>query len=206
VPVVARFEPPANDGLRVAAGRFDCVATLNDGEEDPGEVFVREFVRSGEYEEAAAAGTSTTYIVTDPDEAAGELIGYVTLALTQIRLSGGEKKAGERLAAVRVPDFGAIRIAMIGVDRRFAGRGYGKLLMDTVIQHTAHMSRDVSVRFIVADAVNTQLAWYERQGFVENRSKSEQERLAGIAERTGVPATSVRLDLGPDPRILLPAD
>jgi ribosomal protein S18 acetylase RimI-like enzyme len=203
-PVVARFEPPTSDGLRAAIAAFDCVKTVRNGEEDVGEVMVRDFLRSGNFAEAASAGTSTTYIATEPEAALRQVVGYVTLALTQIRLTAGEKRADERLALVRVPDFGAIRIAMIGVDRRFAGQGYGKLLMDTVVLHTAQMSRDVSVRFIVADAVNTQLAWYMRQGFVENRSQNEIERLAGIAERTGITATSVRLDLGPDPRVLLP--
>jgi ribosomal protein S18 acetylase RimI-like enzyme len=202
-PVVARFEPPANDGLRAAIAEFDCVKILHDGQEDAGEVMVREFLRSGAYEEAAASGTTTTYMVADPEGVPRKVIGYVTLSLTQIRLSSGEVKQTEELAAVHRSDFGAIRIAMIGVGREFAGRGYGKLLVDTVIQHTARMSRDVSVRFIVADAVDTQLDWYKRQDFVENNSDAERDRLRQLAERTGVRATSVRLDLGPDPRVLL---
>lgn len=162
---------------------------------------VRDFLQSHEFEEAARSGTTTTYLVTDADEAPRRLVGYVTLSLTQIRLTASEIKHSEHL--VHRPDFGAIRIAMIGVDRRCAGQGYGKLLIDTVITFTAHISRDVSVRFIVADAVNTQLKWYKRQGFVENVAQCERERLERVRERLGIEATSVRFDLGPDPRVLL---
>jgi hypothetical protein len=54
-------------------------------------------------------------------------------------------------------------------------------------------------RFVVADAVGTQIAWYERQGFVENRSDVEQQRVSQLP----FPVLSMRLDLGPDPRRLL---
>jgi hypothetical protein len=99
-PTVARFEPPANDGLRAAIEEFDCVAIVGeDGKEDPGEVMVRDFLRSGDCERAAATGTTTTYVVLDPKDAPGKLIGYVTLSLTQLRLSGRELK-GATAAAI----------------------------------------------------------------------------------------------------------
>lgn len=198
--VVARFEPPLSDGLKAAVAAFDCVQIMRDGDADPGEVMVRDFLRSGDFQETALSGTTTTYMVINPEEAPGRVIGYVTLAFTQIRLSGGEIKRGQGLRSAGRSDFGALRIAMIGVDREFSGDGYGKLLIDTVVQHAARISRDVSVRFVVADAVATRIKWYGRQGFVENNSQMERERLARTTERTGVPATSMRLDLGPDPR------
>jgi ribosomal protein S18 acetylase RimI-like enzyme len=99
-------------------------------------------------------------------------------------------------------DFGALRVAMIGTDHRFAGRGFGHALLQTAIRRAVLMSEQVTVRFLIADAVDTQRAWYERQGFVENRSLAERERLARARERTGVAATSMRLDLGADPRLL----
>ena len=95
-----------------------------------------------------------------------------------------------------------LRVGMIGTDRHYAGQGVGYRLFRTAIDSAAVMSEAVSVRFIIADAVDTQRAWYERQGFVPNRSKAEQERLARVRENTGVAATSMRLDLGPDPRLL----
>ncbi len=72
----------------------------------------------------------------------------------------------------------------------------------TAIDSAAVMSKAVSVRFIIADAVDTQAVWYERQGFVANRSEAERDRLARVREKTGVAARSMRLDLGADPRPL----
>lgn len=197
---VVRFEPPLALGLREALQDFDCVTRYIDGEPDPGEAIVRDFIRGGGFEAAAAANTSTTYFAVEDEAAPDSVAGYVTLALTQIRLTGGEKKADEGLSAVQNADFGAVRIAMIGVDRRFVGKGYGKLLMDTVILHAVSINRDVSARFVVADAVKTQLDWYRRQGFVENRSAAEAERLQRAEERFGVASVSMRRDLGPHPQ------
>jgi ribosomal protein S18 acetylase RimI-like enzyme len=199
---VARFEPPASGGLREAIGGFDCVAIGRGADEDPGEVLVREFLSSGEMEQQASLGTSTTYLVSDLVGLDRTLVGYVTLAPSQIRLTNSERR-DSGLRDVAVAAFGAVRIAMIGVDHRFAGRGYGHLLMQTTIRHTASMGEHVTIRFVIADAANTQLHWYERQGFVENRARAEVERVAASSEDLGSPGTSMRLDLGPDPRRLL---
>jgi len=137
----------------------------------------------------------------NPQLAPGAVLAYVTLALSHIRLTMGEKRAGAMQDAWGA-DFGALRIGMIGADHRFAGRGFGHALLQTAIRKAVLMSEQVTVRFIIADAVDTQRAWYERQGFVENRSLAEQERLARTRERTRVAATSMRLDLGADPRLL----
>lgn len=95
---------------------------------------------------------------------------------------------------------------MIGVDKGFRGEGHGKALLDAAVLHTARINREVSVRFLIADAVKTQADWYRRQGFARNRAQAEAARLGRVAERTGIAAVSMRLDLGPDPRRLLCED
>jgi hypothetical protein len=74
---VARFEPPASEAM------------------------VRDFLRGGGYEIAAEAGTGTTYMLGDGKAAPGRLLGYVTLALSQIKLTTGERRGGEALGEVR---------------------------------------------------------------------------------------------------------
>jgi GNAT superfamily N-acetyltransferase len=197
---VGRLEPPLADELTEALVRFDCVTRYVDGEPDPGELMVRDFLAQAAAP-ATDAGTSTTYLALDPDLAPHAVLGYVTLTLSHVRLTTGEKRAGGMQHAWGA-DFGALRIGMIGTDHRYAGRGFGHTLLQRAIQSAAEMSKEVSVRFIIADAVDTQRAWYDRQGFVPNRSQAEQDRLARVRENTGVAATSMRLDLGPDPRIL----
>ncbi len=99
---VARFEPPASEALRETVARFDCVRRRSaDGSPDPGETMVRDFLRGGGYEVAAKAGTGTTYMFGDPEQAPGRLLGYVTLALSQVKLtalSERERRASMRLA------------------------------------------------------------------------------------------------------------
>ncbi|MHB1860342.1 MAG: GNAT family N-acetyltransferase [Solirubrobacteraceae bacterium] len=197
---MARLEPPVEDDVLRALEQFDCVVRYTNGQPDAGELMVRDFLANGAVP-GAELGTSTTYLALDPQLASGAILGYITLTLSHVRLTTGEKRAG----AVRDAwgaDFGALRIAMIGTDHRFAGRGFGHALLRTAIRRAVLMSEQATVRFIVADAVDTQRAWYERQGFVENRSLAERERLARARQRTGVAATSMRLDLGADPRLL----
>ena len=155
-------------------------------------------------ERQAAVGIGTTYLVTEPELVPNDIVGYVTLAPSQIHFSGGELR-DSGLKEVQRSSFGALRIAMIGVDQEFARQGYGHILMEAAKLQAARMSEAVSMRFIVADALDTQLDWYERQGFLENNSDQERKRLAKAGERYGSHATSVRFDLGPDPRVVLAA-
>jgi ribosomal protein S18 acetylase RimI-like enzyme len=197
---VARLQPPIEDELTRALTHFDCVTRYADGQPDPGELMVREFLAQGAAP-GAHAGTSTTYLALDPELAPGVILAYITLTLSHIRLTAGEKRAGAMQQAWGA-DFGALRIGMIGTDHHFAGRGFGHTLLQSAIRKAVLMSEQVTVRFLIADAVDTQREWYERQGFVENRSRAELERLARVRENTGVAARSMRLDLGADPRLL----
>jgi ribosomal protein S18 acetylase RimI-like enzyme len=197
---VARLQPPFDDDLREALTRFDCVRHYPGGEPDPGELMVREFLAHNAVA-AAEAGTSTTYLGFDHELAPGTVVGYITLTLSHVRLTTGEKRTGG-MHDTWGADFGALRIGMIGTDREHAGQGFGYTLLQIAIENAVVMSEAVTVRFIIADAVDTQAAWYERQGFVANRSETEQNRLARVRENTGVTARSMRLDLGADPRLL----
>jgi hypothetical protein len=81
----------------------------------------------------------------------------VTLTLSHIRLTTSEKRAGAMHDAWGA-DFGALRIAMIGADHHFAGRGFGHTVLQSAIRRAVLMSEQVTVRFLVADAVDTQRA------------------------------------------------
>lgn len=51
-------------------------------------------------------------------------------------------------------------------------------------------SETVGLRYLVADANQERVSWYQGHGWVANRSRKEQDRLAGRA------LTSMRFDLG----------
>jgi hypothetical protein len=63
---VGRLEPPLADELTEALVQFDCVTRYVDGEPDPGERMVRDFLAQAPAS-AADAGTSTTYLALNPD-------------------------------------------------------------------------------------------------------------------------------------------
>jgi ribosomal protein S18 acetylase RimI-like enzyme len=114
------------------------------------------------------------------------LVGYATLGLDKIRLTNKEmRQFGPDL---EFSDFGAIRIQMLGTDHRLQRRGYGKALLRFVTERARRVSAAVPARFLLADANIREVEWYERRGFVPNRS--EQARSPN-PERT----VSMRLDL-----------
>lgn len=187
---IARFEPPLEGTLLAAVEGFDC----RSNPDAAGESLVADFFRSGQFASDAADAASTTYLALD-DENVPTLCGYVTLAITQVRLTRSER-AGAGMASKR-SDFAAVRIAMLGVDIRAQGRGIGSALVDEAILHTAELSESVTARFVVVDALPGREGWYEQHGFAVCASEAERQR----GERAGT--TSMIRDLGPDPRRLL---
>lgn len=61
----------------------------------------------------------------------------------------------------------AIMIGRMGVDNRYQGQGYSKILLSHAIQSIKHISTITGVMVIVIDAKDEQLAqYYEQFGFV----------------------------------------
>lgn len=183
-PQFRRLALPFDDSLAKAIQDFDCLGSKHD--DDPVAENVNGFLADGRFEPGLRHGISTTYMLIDP-EATPVLIGYVTLTFDSVRLTNAEKKRMEDLTGIA--DFGALRIQMIGIDHRHQGGGYGHTLLKAVTGLARMVSRDVAVRFLLADANVRKVEWYESAGFVHNRAKKETERL--VPERS----VSMRLDL-----------
>jgi hypothetical protein len=85
--------------------------------------------------------------------------------------------------------FGAVRIGSIGTATAHQGRSCGS----TVLQATVALARQVSdvipVRYVVADANDERISWYQGRGWVVNGALKERDRLAGRS------LTSMRFDL-----------
>jgi hypothetical protein len=138
-------------------------------------------LREGEFVHGIEYGYSSTYVLVDEADPQ-QILGYATLTLDGIRLSSRER---EVLGRPRFPDFGAIKVAQLGVDHRHQQRGHGETILRTVIGLTMKISHDIAVRFLLADANVRLQAWYEKQGWVLNRA----ERYAGR------PTVSMRFDI-----------
>lgn len=167
-PHLSRLTLPVSAALAEAIAGFDCVGESNAG--DPVAEDVRDFLRDGDYAQGIEQGYSGTYLLLDPEDHPGEILGYTTVSIDSIRLTGGEKR---NLGRPAFGDFGAVRIVMVGVDHRFAGRGHGETLVEAVADLAQQVGGFVPVRFVVADANVRKQDWYEDRGFVVNRAKQE---------------------------------
>lgn len=123
----------------------------------------------------------------------GMLAAYVTVMADRIKLGSSERPRGVVYGLAP-----AVKIAQLGVDRRFAGCGLGKLLVAYAVQMAVMFRRRIGCRYVTLDARTEELVrWYEAQGFVRN--KEEQKLRIADAERRGhmpegVPV-SLRFDL-----------
>ncbi|MBJ7332180.1 MAG: GNAT family N-acetyltransferase [Solirubrobacteraceae bacterium] len=163
---------PFSDGVKQRLAAFDC-----------GESVVNNYLHGDQPESAAASHIGATYVLAEN----GTLAGYAALVLSQMRLSTGEKK----LHDLAWRDFGALRLAMIGVDVRFQRRGYGAALLEYVAGLALNMGEVVPIRYLVADANPHRHDWYTARGWVDNNSAYEKSR----TEASG--AISMRYDLHP---------
>jgi GNAT superfamily N-acetyltransferase len=153
---------------------------------DPVAENVNGFLTDRRYEPGLRHGISSTYLFID-GEADPPLVGYATLTFDSVRLTNSEKRQLEDL--VGIAEFGAVRIQMIGVDRRHQGTRCGIALLEAITGLARKLSQDLAVRFLLADANIKKVEWYEAAGFVRNQAKRYKER--PNPERS----ISMRLDL-----------
>jgi ribosomal protein S18 acetylase RimI-like enzyme len=175
---------PIDDRLFRAIRNFDC---LGDGDAD--DLVARNvngFLVDGRFLPGLEQGISSTYLLLD-QEVDPPLVGYATLTFDSVRLTNAEKHEMEELFGIG--EFGALRIQMIGIDHRYQGMGYGTALLEAIAGLARRLSRDVALRFLLADANVRKVKWYGAQGFVTNRAERERQRTD--PERS----VSMRLDL-----------
>jgi GNAT superfamily N-acetyltransferase len=178
-----RLTPAAGDQSDIAAAltRFDCCRGVAD---DPVADEVNAFVRTDDWRRGAELAVNTTYLFFDPEVGGGDaIVGYVTLAVDVVRLSTGER---DRLGRIGFPDFGALRLVMLGVDSELQGRGLGDALLKWVVGKARAMAEEVAFRFIIADVNLRRKEWYDVRQFVVNRAaiyKPEEPNRSTISMR-----------------------
>jgi ribosomal protein S18 acetylase RimI-like enzyme len=176
-----RLALPIGESLSQAIDEFSCEDTG-----DPVAQNVHEFLAKRRFEPGIRHGISSTYLLTDSD-CEPPLLGYVTLTVDAVRLTKSEKQRMDDLTGI--PEFGALRIQMIGVDHRHQGTHCGVDLLEATTGIAQGLSALLAVRYVLADANIKKVEWYEKAGFVRNRAKKYKER--PDPERS----VSMRLDL-----------
>lgn len=175
---------PIEEPLLQAIRDFDCLGSGQAA--DPVAENVNGFLVEGRFLPGLEQGVSSTYLLID-NEADPPLLGYATLTFDSVRLTNAEKRQMQDLLGIR--EFGALRVQMIGIDRRYQGEGHGAALLEAITGLARRLSNGVALRFLLADAKVRKADWYTAHGFVPNRAERERGR---IDPRRSV---SMRLDL-----------
>lgn len=136
----------------------------------------------------AKAGVTVTYLFF----VTGLLAGYVSLMMDRIALGPSEKPKGVSWRLIP-----AIKIAQLAVDRRFAGRGLGRVLVGFAYAYAMRARRGVGCRFVTLDAEPELVAWYGSLGFQPNVEEQDARRAHAAATGRDPDALpiSMRFDL-----------
>jgi GNAT superfamily N-acetyltransferase len=129
-------------------------------------------------------GISTTYLLYFKDSP----IGFITLTMDEIPLARKERTEGVRFS--RLP---ALKAAQLGIDKRFKGQGFGKILITFAINKARKLCEEVGCRFVTLDAKRDLKMWYENQGFIEKKL-DQRERQESRPNDSELPI-SMRFDI-----------
>jgi GNAT superfamily N-acetyltransferase len=154
---------------------FDC------GREAQNE-FLYEFAAHDQYE-----WVSCTYL----HFLQGICVAYATVCMDTLPLGTREKPRSIRYRSV-----GALKLAQLGVDRRFHGHGLGREVIADVVALAHEAAARIGCRYVSLDAHPDLVGWYERHGFVVNKLH-QKERIAAAAGNADPAhlAVSMRFDL-----------
>jgi ribosomal protein S18 acetylase RimI-like enzyme len=131
---------------------------------------------------------STTYLV-DVD---GIVAGYVTVCMDALPVSRSERGPNIRYKYVS-----SLKLAQLGIDRRFQGMGLGREAVRLTLGLAERVGEQVGCRYVTLDAQPDLESWYESLGFFKNGIR-QQERIAEakLHQRdTDSVAVSMRFDL-----------
>lgn len=121
----------------------------------------------------------------------GICVAYATVCMDSLPLGTREKPR-----SIRYRNVSALKLAQLGVDRRFQGLGLGREVIADVVALAREAASHVGCRYVSLDAHPDPVGWYERHGFVVNRLH-QRERIAATAGKADPAhlAVSMRFDL-----------
>jgi GNAT superfamily N-acetyltransferase len=123
----------------------------------------------------------------------GIAAAFVTVCMDALPLS-----RQERGTAIPYRWVSSLKLAQLGVDRRFQGVGLGRWAVSMVVELAYEIGESVGCRYVTLDAQPDLEAWYAAQGFVRNELHQQQRKDdAALHHRDPerIPV-SMRFDLG----------
>ena len=129
---------------------------------DCGDSEVNLFLREKALQDHERDLSRTMVLSDDDDTSAKPVIGYHTLIMVQVR----QEEIPRDRPRIKRP-IPVILLGQIGIDRKFAGRGFGDLLLTDAQARCDEISRKVGVRALMLDARSERLAeWYAKHDFI----------------------------------------
>lgn len=130
-----------------------------------------------------SANVGKTYAALQPaPDGSGRdrVIAFITLTCSEIDIRGGYE-IGDCAHANRYESMPALKVARLATDARFKGRGIGQQLLELAISLAAdHISTTVGCRFLVTDAKQGAVSFYQRQGFTLLETEVNKARSAPV--------------------------
>jgi ribosomal protein S18 acetylase RimI-like enzyme len=169
----------------------DVVIRLLDGPPEAGFDCGREDQNRFLYERAwedQQEKVSTTYLY----HVNGMIAGYATVCMDALPLG-----TRERSLRIRYKEVGALKLAQLGVDIRFQGRGLGALIVADVIGLAREISVRIGCRYVTLDAHPEVVDWYEKAlEFKRNKLRQKLRLLEASGRRDpSTLAISMRFDI-----------
>jgi predicted GNAT family N-acyltransferase len=129
---------------------------------DCGDESLNNYLKKHAWNNQQKSSIGVTYVATD-ESAPRIVIGYFTLAMTSAPRDSLPKKFVRGLPPYELP---MILIARLAVDRRFTSHGMGKALLVEALKICSFTSDHVGCRYIVVDAYESAVPWYQHFGFI----------------------------------------
>ena len=131
---------------------------------DCGEPNLNEYIKRYAVKNQGPHMFGVTYVVLS-SEVANRILGYCTLANTSICR---DQMPDEILKGLpKYADLPAILIGRFAVDKAFAGRGVGHILMSYALNICLEVSKLSAARYVLTLAYEGAVIWYARYGFQE---------------------------------------
>jgi GNAT superfamily N-acetyltransferase len=93
----------------------------------------------------------------------GEAVGFVTLSMADLKRA---KMGIEDRLAVGIENYPALLIGQLAVCKKFQAQDVGTFLCDFCLDRALRFSERVGCRFIVVNAIESAIGFYQKYGFV----------------------------------------
>ncbi len=131
-----------------------------------------------DFQESMVAQTYVCIEIDEQGEESGRVIAYITLTCSEIDLRESYK-LDDCAYANKYDSLQAVKIARLAVDNRFQKHGLGAILVDlTIAIAMDEIAPMIGCRFVVTDAKQEAVEFYQKQGFTlldtaDNQKASE---------------------------------